>query len=174
MSDEWRELLLNESIVTSRPDDVDAAYWGDYAAEEYALGRTGSAMGLIAAIGLLEGDFSYAIQLLESNDAEIPPVFLGTILELLKGQATVPSTQENIKFEIGKIKGKRGAPKKSSDLSTVYKNLKIGSEMYKLYQVNGEKYEWAAKKVAKLFGVSLSTVRTVYSWYKNEVEKRSE
>ncbi len=171
MNDEWKHLELEESILDSCPNNEGAAFWGDYSREEYALGRSGSPMGLIAAIRLLEGDFSCAIELLESKDAEIPPVFLNTILELLKGEAVIPATQENVVFEIGRLNGKRGAPNKSLNLTTMYKNLEIGSEMHQRYQINGEKYEIASMEVAAHFKVSESTVNTIYSWYKTEAAK---
>jgi hypothetical protein len=174
MSDEWKDLPLDESIVTSRPDDVDAAYWGDYTAGEYALGRTGSAMGVIAAIRLLEGDFSSAIELLESHEAEIPPIFLRTILELLKGEARAPATQERVAFTLKQLDGKKGAPRKSSNFGTIIQKLEIGERMHKRYRHGDgdQKFISAVNDVATELRVSESHVHKAYRWYLSEMDKR--
>ena len=138
-------------------------YWGGRTKDEYYGGLEGI-LGFMAAISLVEGNFDGAIMLLEENN-EIPPVFLHTILLLLKGEATHPETSDKFGFQVKRLGNKTGAPDKSEYLTTGMQKAEIGYQMFVRHKRDGEKYEMAAEDVALSNSVSVRTVTTAYSWF---------
>jgi hypothetical protein len=157
--------------VTGKPNntnnDVKAAYWGNYTEEEYWLGKTGQGNAVVAAVGLLEGDFSYAIRLFEAKGGEIPPCVLHVILQLMKGEGEHPGTNGKAGFEVRRIGQKVGAPDRSKYMGTAVEKGIIAQRMIEQYERNGEKYEIAAEDVARSCGVSVRKVKSAYSSYKD-------
>jgi hypothetical protein len=150
------------------------AYWNGCTKEQYYFGRTGEngGFGFFAAFSLMEGNYEFAIEYLEAKGGEIAPVFLETILLMLKGEAFNPAAQETFGFKTYTKDKRRGAPDKAHYFTELINDLKIGSLMHQRYKIDGEKYENAATEVAKVYKVSERTVKSIYSWYKEHENRK--
>ncbi len=123
-----------------------------------------SPKGNIAAIKMIEHDFSVVIEMLEEGE-EIPQFTRSVMVALLRGDVLPNGERWQLKME--RPDGKRGKPKRP--FSKGIEEITLGSLMASRIVAKGQ-YDAAAKEVATECGVSERKVKTAYASYKKKLE----